>query len=252
MSTRLSLALTAWMTLGGGLLEASAQALPAVPLVIRDFTLQFDPAGTFSLTGAGWPAMAGTWTAAGNEVSLQIATGPKDCTGPGRYTFAIAGAHVSFALVADDCKPRQMILDKSNWLPRGVEPPRTERRIVRTAGTAKGALPKPVAKPGAWPSFRGPEAAGVADGQNLPDEWNPGTGANILWRTSDCRPGSLQSRCLGRPGVRDERRQQQGQRHVQAGPLRRRRCLRRPVAASMGAVGGGQANGQASLGADGR
>ena len=120
MNTRLSFALTALMAVGGGLLEAAAQTLPAGPLVIRDFTLQFDPAGTFSLTGAGWPAMAGTWTAAGNEVTLQMADGPKDCAGAGRYTFAIAGPQVSFAVVADDCQPRQMILDKSNWLPRGV------------------------------------------------------------------------------------------------------------------------------------
>ena len=33
-----------------------------------------------------------------------------------------------------------------------------------------------------WPSFRGREAAGVADGQQLPDHWSPATGANIRWR----------------------------------------------------------------------
>ena len=53
------------------------------PLVIRDFTLQFDPAGTFSLSGAGWPTMAGTWTSSGNEVTLTNTAGPKDCTEPG-------------------------------------------------------------------------------------------------------------------------------------------------------------------------
>ncbi len=34
-----------------------------------------------------------------------------------------------------------------------------------------------------WPSFRGPAASGVADGQDLPDRWNGETGENILWRT---------------------------------------------------------------------
>jgi outer membrane protein assembly factor BamB len=34
-----------------------------------------------------------------------------------------------------------------------------------------------------WPSFRGTEASGVADGQNLPDTWNAQTKENILWRT---------------------------------------------------------------------
>ena len=35
-----------------------------------------------------------------------------------------------------------------------------------------------------WPSFRGPHAAGVADGQQLPDRWNVDTGENILWQTN--------------------------------------------------------------------
>ena len=47
---------------------------------------------------------------------------------------------------------------------------------------------KPPARPiasdkGSWPSFRGPHASGVAEGQNLPDQWNGKTGENILWRT---------------------------------------------------------------------
>jgi outer membrane protein assembly factor BamB len=34
-----------------------------------------------------------------------------------------------------------------------------------------------------WPSFRGPLASGVADGQNLPVEWNLDRGTNVLWNT---------------------------------------------------------------------
>ncbi len=33
-----------------------------------------------------------------------------------------------------------------------------------------------------WPSFRGPSASGVADGQNLPETWNGETGENIRWK----------------------------------------------------------------------
>jgi outer membrane protein assembly factor BamB len=36
---------------------------------------------------------------------------------------------------------------------------------------------------GNWPSFRGDHAAGVADDQNLPDEWDGREGKNILWQT---------------------------------------------------------------------
>ena len=34
-----------------------------------------------------------------------------------------------------------------------------------------------------WPSFRGPQASGVADGHTLPVTWNVGTGENIKWKT---------------------------------------------------------------------
>jgi outer membrane protein assembly factor BamB len=34
-----------------------------------------------------------------------------------------------------------------------------------------------------WPSFRGPGASGVADGNRLPAAWSVSTGANIAWKT---------------------------------------------------------------------
>ncbi len=58
-----------------------------------------------------------------------------------------------------------------------------DRRILRTA--AEPARPLPMAAPAtnSWPSFRGPDASGVADGQRLPDQWDGTSGKNILWRT---------------------------------------------------------------------
>ena len=35
-----------------------------------------------------------------------------------------------------------------------------------------------------WPRFRGPDAAGIADGQHLPTTWNGTTGANIRWKVA--------------------------------------------------------------------
>ena len=66
--------------------------------------------------------------------------------------------------------------------PAGGQEKAEARRIVRTPGAARGALPPTRSGAGHWPSFRGLEATGVADGQQLPDDWNPATGANILWR----------------------------------------------------------------------
>src|SRR5262245_4751870 len=60
-------------------------------------------------------------------------------------------------------------------------PSRQERRFIRTAGHLT-ALPTPAHSAGNWPSFRGPQASGVADGQHLPDTWDIKTGANIVWR----------------------------------------------------------------------
>lgn len=182
MASRLAPALALLLTVCFQI-PAWAQALPNVPLIIRDFTLQIASEGTFSLTGAGWPAMSGTWTTSGAEVTLTTTTGPKDCLTPARYTFAIDGPRVRFSLVADDCTPRRMILDRSEWLPRGTVAPLPERRIVRTPGTAGGPLPAAATGGGRWPSFRGHQAAGAADGQNLPDRWDPATGENVLWKT---------------------------------------------------------------------
>ena len=41
----------------------------------------------------------------------------KDCGGPGRYTFATAGTHVTFTVVSDACTERRMIFGGSTWRP---------------------------------------------------------------------------------------------------------------------------------------
>ncbi len=171
-----------------------AQAtLPTGPLAMRDFGIRFDPSGTFSLEGPGWPAMAGTWTVDGEGVTLQLRSALQGCADPGRYRFAIDGARVSFDVVTDSCQPRRMILDRSRWLPKGAADPVAARNIVRKAGPAAGPLPRAAAATGAWPSFRGREASGIADSEQparrslgeggLPDRWSPESGENILWRT---------------------------------------------------------------------
>src|SRR5215510_12798203 len=41
---------------------------------------------------------------------------------------------------------------------------------------------KSIATPN-WPSFRGDHAAGVADGQNLPERWDGEAGSSVKWKT---------------------------------------------------------------------
>ena len=51
------------------------------------------------------------------------------------------------------------------------------------AVTAPTALPQETTERFQWPSFRGPLASGIADGQNPPTAWDPETGRNVLWST---------------------------------------------------------------------
>lgn len=158
--------------------------LPTGPLAMRDFRLHFDPSGTFALDGdPGWPPINGTWSINGNEITLKSTPGAKPCANDARYTWSIEGSRFGLDVISDGCMERRMILDRSRWLPPGGNASSTTRNIVRLVGTATS--PLRAAKPGAndWPSFRGREASGVSEKQDLPDTWNPATGENILWTT---------------------------------------------------------------------
>jgi len=157
-------------------------SLPASPLTFGIFTARFDPAGTFSVEGDRWPKLAGTWKNLGSEVELLISGGPGGCDGPGKYRYDTDGKRLSFNLVSDECMLRKAILDRSSWLPAGETVARPPREIVSEGKGKPPARPIASAK-GSWPSFRGPNASGIAEGQNLPDQWNGKTGENILWRT---------------------------------------------------------------------
>lgn len=172
--------------------QQSSVSLPSEPLKYGVFTAQFDPAGTFTIEGQRYQGgsttprqirLNGTWKSVGNEIEFVMSGGPPRCGGPGRYRIRLEGSHVRFDFVSDDCRLRIAILDGSNWSPATEIKTGATRNITRTAG-ARVSLPRYAkASKGTWPSFRGPEASGVADGQNLPDEWDVKTGKNILWKT---------------------------------------------------------------------
>jgi outer membrane protein assembly factor BamB len=170
------------LCLSVGVASHGDEPLPATPLAFGVFEARFDPSGTFTLDGQGWPSLGGTWTAQGGEVTF-VAKDVKPCSGPGRYRVTREGASVGFAVVADDCMPRRMILDRSTWRPAGESKPLPERRIVRTGAKEPVRLPAAGSAAGSWPSFRGAEASGIASGQKIPDRWDLKTGENILWQT---------------------------------------------------------------------
>ena len=49
---------------------------------------------------------------------------------------------------------------------------------------AIGCLLSTLAIGGDWPSFRGPQASGIATGATPPTTWNAETGENIRWKTA--------------------------------------------------------------------
>jgi outer membrane protein assembly factor BamB len=184
LNSRAAGALAVTLFLGSAVSFArQSPQLPSTALTYGFFTARFASDGAFSVQGTGWPTMTGTWTAKADEVTLATKGGPPECAAPGRYRFQLEGTHVRLTLVEDTCVPRRMILDKSDWRPEGEALKIDERKIVRTGPEKPPALPAAKPAKGSWPSFRGQNASGVADGQNLPDKWNPATKENILWRT---------------------------------------------------------------------
>ena len=178
---RAALLLLATIAAIGTASRQAASPPPSTPLRYGAFTLTFSPGGDLTLSGEGWPTFKGRWTAEKDELTVST-SGPKGCEGPGRYRLRVEGTRVAITLTADDCVPRRMILHNSSWLPDTEKPVVPERRIVRRGPEVAPRLQTRPAK-GQWPSFRGPNATGIADGQNLPDAWDVKTGANIRWRT---------------------------------------------------------------------
>jgi len=106
--------------------------LPSQPLRFGAFTARFDPSGTFNVDGQGWPKLEGTWTIQGAEIELRTPSAPKECAEPARYRVTAVDGHPTFAVIADPCQTRRMILDRSSWRSCGHAlsrpPPATSRR----------------------------------------------------------------------------------------------------------------------------
>jgi outer membrane protein assembly factor BamB len=186
MSARNAILSFAAATCAAAVLVASqgTSSLPSGRLRYGFFTVSFESDGTFALESREWDPFHGRWRSAGDEVTIQTSGGPPDtCAGAGRYTYRVDGRRLTLSLVEDACVPRRMVLANSVWRPEGEAEETPERRITRTRAATVRSVPRRSSADGSWPSFRGPQASGVADGQQLPDRWNGTSGENILWRT---------------------------------------------------------------------
>jgi outer membrane protein assembly factor BamB len=179
---RASLILVATATAVVTASQQQVSLLPTIPLRYGAFTLTLGSDGALTLVGQGWPPFKGAWKTEKDELTVS-SSGPKGCEGPGRYRFRIEGTHLLVTLIADDCVQRRMILHNSTWLPENEKPAVPQRKIIRRGPETAPNLQAAVSSRGNWPSFRGPDATGIADGQNLPDAWDVKSGANVRWRT---------------------------------------------------------------------
>lgn len=177
------IAATSFFLSSSAVAQTSNIVLPSENLKFGVFTAQFDPAGTFTIQGERWPKITGSWKSTGNEIELVSSPAPPGCMGPGRYNVRVEGRRIGFELVNDDCQLRRMIFAGSQWGPATEVKTIPPRAINRTGGTRISLRGSSKPTKGSWPSFRGPEASGIADGQNLPDRWDAKTGENVLWRT---------------------------------------------------------------------
>ena len=162
--------------------SATAQTPPATPLHFGFYTIRFEPDGALTIESKERGPLKGTWKAEADVVTITTVGGPPPCQQPGRYRFRIDGKALVTSLLEDECLMRRMVLGSSTWKPAGSEN-RAPRKFVHSGPDGAPRLPAAASSKGSWPGFRGPNAAGVADGQNLPDTWNGKTGENILWRT---------------------------------------------------------------------
>jgi outer membrane protein assembly factor BamB len=166
------------------LAQQVSTTLPSQSLKFGAFVARFDPGGTFSVEGQGWPPLKGNWKTNGAVIELTISGGPGGCDAAGRYDYRVTdnGKNVNFTLISDDCVVRRMIVDGSNWTPAAEPKAVASRQITRVAGS-RLSLRASDHQSGSWPSFRGPEASGIAEKQNLPDRWDVKTRENVLWQT---------------------------------------------------------------------
>ena len=83
-----------WARAAGAIIQVSPRALaqqptssslqtipqlPSYPVKFGAFVARFDPGGTFTLQGQGWPSMSGNWKRDGSEIQFLMSGGPGGC-----------------------------------------------------------------------------------------------------------------------------------------------------------------------------
>lgn len=144
---------------------------------------------TLELPRTTLEAYAGTYRAADGgvlELSLRFRAlsaavdgqPPRELQAASETQFQAQGdAEFRVALEMDGPRAAAAVVERS-----GV-PTRYQRELDESASTVKADFAVGAAPPANWPMFRGPDASGVADGQNPPTDWDLARGENVAWKT---------------------------------------------------------------------
>ena len=226
--------------------------IPSEPLKFAAFSARFGGDGAFAIEGPGWPPFKGTWTRKGGDIELVSggdAAGGCD-TGralPGDGGQGQGARHVRRRVrrlhaAADDPRPERVAAERRSGDRPGAQD-RQDRRAVARGDSRGGAGGRQLAVV--------PRHRGVGSGR-----WT--APARSLGRRqrrqhpvahADPRARALEPGGVGQPDLRDQRRQQQSERDLPSGPLRRRRRVRRSVAAALDDLRDRQAHRQDRVGA---
>ena len=174
-------------------LEKKAATFPAEaapPSVTVDRATLQSYAGAYRNEGGALFTVA----LSGDGLTLTTAPGqpPLQLVPTSTQTFTIAEAEgVTFTFAGRGGTIERLVIAQ----PNGTQ---TFARVTDAAAPAEAPAPKPSASapapsasvpapsgsaPAPWPSFRGPNASGVADRQGAITEWDASTGKNIRWKT---------------------------------------------------------------------
>lgn len=184
-------AAAALLALAAAPASSQQDTLVAGPLRFGAFEARFHPGADqrpahFEIEGQGWPSFTGTWHLDRDRLILTPPGSRADaepCDRAATYRVeVIDGAHLRFDVEEDECRPRRMVLHRSQWRPADAEVVLPERKIVRTTHASPSTVPDAPETSVTWPGFRGPGARGVLDGIQVPDAWNVETGEGIRWR----------------------------------------------------------------------
>jgi outer membrane protein assembly factor BamB len=88
---------------------------------------------------------------------------------------------MTFAFVRAGDKVKELTMKRGTTTT--VFPRQEEKKAVVARKAVVPEPPVTVVKPANWPSFRGPGASGVADGQNPPTAWDVEKGIHVRWKS---------------------------------------------------------------------